>query len=139
MISIHPYNLWPLHVKVFTPEALKIWEGLSNVGKTVKGKGKEKANFVQSPALPPGFTYSVELEGVDGKSTGGSGRTKPIEVQDGGCVVLVLITGVYVFFAEKFTTAYLKKDLDLLASKNSIKCAVCHESLTNYTSACFFL
>ncbi|KAE9408580.1 hypothetical protein BT96DRAFT_985461 [Gymnopus androsaceus JB14] len=122
MLSIHPYNLWPLHVKIFTPQALKIWKDLANMEKTAKGKGKEKANTIRSTALPPGFTYSVELEGVDGKLAGGSGRTKPIDVQD-----------------EKFTTAYLKKDLDLLASKIHVKCTICQEPLTGYSSACFFL
>ncbi|KAJ3761797.1 hypothetical protein EV360DRAFT_79874 [Lentinula raphanica] len=83
MISVHPYNLWPLHVKIFTPQALKVWEGLMTPRKGTKGKGKEKADATRSITLPQGFTLSVELEGVDGKLAGGSGRTKPIDVQDG--------------------------------------------------------
>lgn len=35
-------------------------------------------------SLPPGFTCTVELEGVDGKSgRAGSGRQGPISVTDG--------------------------------------------------------
>ncbi|KAJ3988878.1 hypothetical protein F5890DRAFT_265375 [Lentinula detonsa] len=117
MISIHPYNLWPLHVKVFTPQALKIWQEFSNVKKATKGKGKQKADAVGSITLPRGFTHSVELEGVDGKLAGGSGRTEPIDVQD-----------------EKFTSAHLNKHINLLASKESLECSVCHEPLTTYTS-----
>ena len=71
MLSISPYNMWPLHVKIFTKEALKIWNDVEKL-------------TGQSASLPPGFTYSIELEGVDGKSGNtGTGRTNPIEVNDG--------------------------------------------------------
>ncbi|KAF5388783.1 hypothetical protein D9757_005670 [Collybiopsis confluens] len=87
MISVHPYNLWPLRVKIFTPQALEVWQDLENIGKPLRGrKGKEKADAIRPAILPPGFTYSVELEGVDGKSVIGKGsrrrRAAPIEVQD---------------------------------------------------------
>ena len=40
-------------------------------------------NDIASP-LPPGFTCTLELEGVDGKSGHpGSGRQGPISVNDG--------------------------------------------------------
>jgi hypothetical protein len=66
MIRTHPYNTWPLQVKAFTREADKAWTTLS---KTIP--------------LPPGLVYTVELEGVDGKSgLVGSGRTGPIDVAD---------------------------------------------------------
>ncbi|KAL0956180.1 hypothetical protein HGRIS_002340 [Hohenbuehelia grisea] len=67
MIASHPYNTWPLHVKLFTTQAVKFWEDASH------------------PTIPlPGFTLSTELEGVDGKSGhAGSGRQGPIEVTDG--------------------------------------------------------
>ncbi|KIK68866.1 hypothetical protein GYMLUDRAFT_67571 [Collybiopsis luxurians FD-317 M1] len=119
MISIHPYNLWPLHVKIFTSQALKVWEELLNVEKAPKGKGKEKASSVRTTTLPPGFTYTVELEGVDGKSiaAGRSRRTEPIEVQD-----------------EEFVMAHLNKNIDLLASKSNLNCSVCQEPLTGYSS-----
>lgn len=67
MVRSHPYNTWALHVKLFTAEAAKVWDGLSR----------------KAPLLP-GFTSTVELEGVDGKSgKTGSGRTGPIDVTDG--------------------------------------------------------
>jgi structure-specific endonuclease subunit SLX1 len=69
MIARHPFNTWPLHVKLFTEEAVKSWEAAS----AAKG----------APAMPPGFTCSIELEGVDGMSGHpGSGRTEPIDVHD---------------------------------------------------------
>ncbi|KAG5720453.1 hypothetical protein E4T56_gene9380 [Termitomyces sp. T112] len=68
MISTHPYSTWPLHVKLFSDEAVAAW----------------KAAARHSAPMPPGFTYSIELEGVDGKSGKvGSGRREPISVKDG--------------------------------------------------------
>ncbi len=70
MICLHPYNTWPLHVKLFTKDAVKHWE--------------DAANRPPSLSLPPGFTCRVELEGVNGKSgLVGSGRKGPIDVTDG--------------------------------------------------------
>lgn len=67
MISSHPYNLWPLHVKLFTDEASKVWD-----------------QSVTDVELPKGFTCVREYEGVDGKSGKvGSGRRGPIDVTDG--------------------------------------------------------
>lgn len=68
MVLSHPFNTWPLHVKLFTEEATKIWTKV----------------ITKSGALPKGMTYTVELEGVDGKSDNpGSGRSGPIDVTDG--------------------------------------------------------
>ncbi|KAG5352191.1 hypothetical protein C0989_003272 [Termitomyces sp. Mn162] len=68
MISTHPYSTWPLHVKLFSDEAVAAW----------------KAAARDSAPMPPGFTCSIELEGVDGKSGKvGSGRREPISVKDG--------------------------------------------------------
>ncbi|EMD36797.1 hypothetical protein CERSUDRAFT_123845 [Gelatoporia subvermispora B] len=68
MIPAHPYVAWPLHVKLFSEEAVKMW------------------NFACRAAddpLPRGFRCEEELEGVDGKSgLLGSGRAGPIEVKD---------------------------------------------------------
>lgn len=67
MVATNPYDKWPLHVKLFTDEAVKCWNGV-----------------VYSTPLPPGFTYTTELEGVDGKSGNvGSGRKGPIDITDG--------------------------------------------------------
>jgi len=70
MITRHPFNTWPLHVKLFTEEAVKFWE-VASIAK-------------DASAMPPGFTCSIELEGVDGKSGHvGSGRNGPIDIEDG--------------------------------------------------------
>jgi hypothetical protein len=70
MISQPPFNTWPLHVKLFTHEAEQYWKGSHPIN-------------IASP-LPPGFTCTVELEGVDGKSGHvGSGRQGPITTDDG--------------------------------------------------------
>ncbi|TFK74609.1 hypothetical protein BDN72DRAFT_667420 [Pluteus cervinus] len=103
MISNHPYNTWPLHVKIFTKEASKWWnDAVKNIDIT---------------PLPPGFQCSIELEGVDGKSgqPGGSGRQGPIDVKD-----------------ERFTSALLAKNTTLLARTSAVNCSICHQSLTEY-------
>ncbi|KZV99005.1 hypothetical protein EXIGLDRAFT_726492 [Exidia glandulosa HHB12029] len=67
MLSSHPYNLWPLHVKLFTSEAMRFW------GEAARS----------TPPLPAGLTVQIELEGVDGKSgQAGSGRQGPLDVTD---------------------------------------------------------
>ncbi|ESK91029.1 giy-yig catalytic domain containing protein [Moniliophthora roreri MCA 2997] len=115
MISNHPYNTWPLHLKIFTLGAQKIWE---DVVEPRSGKGRTKLDnaFTAPSPLPRGFSVSVELEGVDGKSgLVGSGRDKPIDVKD-----------------VAFTTAYLGKNTDL-ASNGQFRCVICKETITDYT------
>jgi hypothetical protein len=74
MINTPPYNSWPLHVKLFHPDAVKGWN----------------AAEIIVPDMPQGFTFSVELEGVDGKSGDyGSGRKGPIDVKDGWLVLIL--------------------------------------------------
>ena len=70
MIASHPYSNWPLHVKLFTKEAVKAW------AEAAQGNAQ----------LPMGFTTVIELEGVDGKKANvyvGGGRKGPIDVSDG--------------------------------------------------------
>ena len=75
MLSTHPYTFWPLHVKLFTPEAVKGWV----------------AACKNPTPLPPGFTCCVELEGVDGKRDDvGSGRTGPMDVTDSMSLIIWL-------------------------------------------------
>lgn len=69
MLTSQHYSSWPLHVKLFTPEAVKHWEAIC----------KSESN-----PLPLGLTFAIELEGVDGKSGQvGTGRAGPIDVTDG--------------------------------------------------------
>lgn len=75
MICSHPYNTWPLHVKLFTTEAEKAWQYSGN------------------SALPRGFSCTLELEGVDGKSGhAGTGRKGPIDVSDSESTCLISTT-----------------------------------------------
>lgn len=92
MIRSHPFNLWPLHVKLFTEEARDVWYALldrrAKLNATKRGRGKAADPPTAIPYeshFPPGFTWSVELEGVDGRSghSSGSGRSGPLQVKDG--------------------------------------------------------
>ncbi|RDB24860.1 Structure-specific endonuclease subunit SLX1 [Hypsizygus marmoreus] len=104
MISNHPYSTWPLHIKLFTEEAVKGW--------------RDATKDTDLLPLPRGFTCSIELEGVDGKSGKvGSGRQGPITVKD-----------------EQFTSAYLAKNTALLASNQPLNCSICAERISEYTS-----
>ncbi|KAG6920080.1 hypothetical protein DXG01_010148 [Tephrocybe rancida] len=102
MLLNHPYNTWPLHVKLFSDEAVAAWTAATR----------------DAPPMPPGFTCSIELEGVDGKSGKvGSGRQGSIDVKD-----------------ERFTSSYLAKNTALLATNRPLQCSVCQEEVTNYTT-----
>ncbi|KAI0357682.1 hypothetical protein OH77DRAFT_1494598 [Trametes cingulata] len=99
MVSSHPYNTWPLAVKLFTEEAAKIWHNSS----------KDPS----MPPLPPGLHVSTELEGVDGKSgKTGSGRTGPIDVLD-----------------TQFTTEHLQKAAAIFTPGSRLRCSICHEEI----------
>ena len=70
MVASFPYTAWPLHVKLFTEEAEKLWNTLNT--------------DLAIPPLPLGLVVQVELEGVDGKSGKvGAGRSGPVDVTDG--------------------------------------------------------
>ncbi|KAF6760081.1 hypothetical protein DFP72DRAFT_883120, partial [Ephemerocybe angulata] len=119
MIRSHPFNLWPLHVKLFTEEARDTWHTLldrnCNPARSTKGKSKDPPPPASRDAyFPPGFTWTVELEGVDGKSghLHGSGRTGPLEVKD-----------------EHFTSVILAKNTALMASANETCCTVCGDAV----------
>ncbi|KAG6829449.1 hypothetical protein H0H92_004509 [Tricholoma furcatifolium] len=121
MISHHPYNTWPLHVKLFSDEAVGAW----------------KAATRSSASMPPGFTCTTETEGVDGKSGKvGSGRQGPIKVKDGNEQILVLQIELLLIssISEHFTSTYLAKNTALLAANPSLCCSVCNEEILNYTS-----
>ncbi|KAF7972709.1 hypothetical protein HWV62_17156 [Athelia sp. TMB] len=104
MLGSHPYSNWPLHVKLFTEEAVKTWLALTK-------QASEQA------LIPKGLKVATELEGVDGMSGYvGSGRKGPIEVSD-----------------VAFTTSFLQKHDELVASQRPLACSVCHEMLHNYS------
>ncbi|KAJ6593654.1 hypothetical protein B0H19DRAFT_1091410 [Mycena capillaripes] len=103
MLSTHPWSTWPLHVKLFTEAAVKGWKS---------------ANSDPRTPLPPGFTCTTELEGVDGKSgQAGSGRRGPLSVDDA-----------------LFTSAHLAKNTLLLASNQQLTCSICAQDVLNYST-----
>lgn len=120
MVRSYPYTTWPLHVKLFTDEAAKAWIDLS-----------------RKAPLPPGFSYSVELEGVDGKSgKTGSGRTGPIDVTDcepAFLAFLVLIAHRYPCLV-KFTTSHIQKAQTFCATHLSHRCLICKDPITDFPS-----
>ncbi|KAL5514722.1 hypothetical protein ACEPAG_2038 [Sanghuangporus baumii] len=125
MLATHPYSTWPLHVKLFTHEAVKHWAAADSVGSLLTRDRKTKTKLPDLDAvdlckdMPRGFTVSVELEGVDGKGQGnsragsGSGRTGPIDVTD-----------------SQFTAEHLEKHTAVLANPAPPTCSVCNESLS---------
>lgn len=118
MICSHPYNTWPLHVKLFTTEAEKAWH--------------DSARDPGNAALPQGFTYTLELEGVDGKSgKDGTGRTGPIDVDDSKSTSSVsLIGSLKASLSAAFISQHLNKWTTLLGSGKHLKCSVCSEPIT---------
>jgi hypothetical protein len=113
MIRTHPFSTWPLHVKLFTEEVVQYWNTLAfsspllsayqqhnhchNSDDNNPASGDEFTKGKQHPnqglyelLFPPGFTCSVELEGVDGASgIQGSGRRGPLCITDGKCCVFM--------------------------------------------------
>ncbi|KAH9485240.1 Structure-specific endonuclease subunit SLX1 [Psilocybe cubensis] len=103
MISLHPFNTWPLHVKIFTKEVADQWAAADASGIL---------------PLPPGFTCSVELEGVDGRSgLRGSGRKGPISVDDA-----------------EFTSEILSKSRKIIDSGRPLTCSICHEPIDDFAT-----
>ncbi|KAG9085839.1 Slx4p interacting protein [Ceratobasidium sp. UAMH 11750] len=99
MIPIAPYKTWPLHVKIFTEEAKRLWDEVQQPG-------------LDAP-LPRGFTYSVEYEGVDGKASIPSGqqpatRTGPIDVKD-----------------TQFTLSHIDKYQNIIDQGTPLSCSLC--------------
>ncbi|KAF9453910.1 hypothetical protein P691DRAFT_522268 [Macrolepiota fuliginosa MF-IS2] len=142
MIRTHPFSIWPLHVKIFTEEALRCWDVLTSVPPSFLSsllfrssssacelhangneftKQYERLHNTQrqyGPLFPPGFTCSVELEGLDGLSgLRGSGRTGPIHLTD-----------------EHFTSPYLAKHAALVASGHPLKCSICSSPIHDFAS-----
>jgi hypothetical protein len=106
MIASHPYVSWPLRATFFTEEALKAWNDATRT-----------LDLKELP-LPPGFSHTVELEGVDGKSgQRGSGRSGPIDVTD-----------------NDFTELCLRKHAELLSSTKTPSCSICSQNIDNYAS-----
>lgn len=132
MLSVHPYTTWPLHVKLFTRDAVKHWH---DAGSSVAKPRSKQLSTLDSlvSGIPRGLTVSVELEGVDGK-TGDSedvevGRGKPIEVTDGELLMHDATSSFVTTSSVTFTSTHLAKYTKLLSQGQAHKCAVCAETM----------
>ena len=114
MLTTHPYTNWPLHVKLFTTEALKGW-----------------TEACEAPTLLPlGFTVCVELEGVDGKCDNvGSGREGPIDVTDSMDLPRSPSSMLTRVTVEMFTSEHLAKHNVVLSSGVPQTCTICGSNL----------
>ncbi len=154
MLRTHPYTTWPLHVKLFTRDAVKCWVSTmtahgSDSGELKKTGGRSKKLVIIPSAaeltdgLPRGMVVTVELEGVDGSGKDESlderpRRKGPIEVTDG---VYAPCSGAFETkknSAETFTSAHLAKQTRLLASKPVHPCSVCNEPIDLASSVSYY-
>ena len=117
MITMSPFNTWPLHVKLFTHEAELYWKDSNDV----------------APPLPPGFTCTTELEGVDGKSGQvGSGRQGPITIDDGKLLLSFSSRLTYFSLTEEFASTILARDAVIVAAGGNVECTICREPILDY-------
>lgn len=121
MLSSHPYNTWPLSVKIFTEEAEKAWLSAGKVS--------------EMPPLPVGVKVVTELEGVDGQSGKlGSGRTGPIDVSDG---MFSKAATTYAHandtkpppYVAHFTAEHLRKASSIFVPDRDLRCFICHDAV----------
>jgi predicted GIY-YIG superfamily endonuclease len=115
MITSYPYSNWPLHVKLFSTEAVKAWE----------------ESYRTNPYLPMGFTSAIELEGVDGKKADvnvGSGRRGPIDVSDGKLEPVIWST-LSMFLPGSFTSTHLAGARALASGPRTSPCSVCKDPI----------
>ncbi|CAE6536951.1 unnamed protein product [Rhizoctonia solani] len=99
MLPIPPYSTWPLHVKIFTEEAKRLWD--------------EVQEIETNQPLPEGLTVSVEFEGVDGTTAvPTSARAGPIDVKD-----------------TDFNLSHIYKYQSLVNKGTQMPCSVCRSEI----------
>lgn len=118
MVTTHPYNTWPLHVKFFTNTSKKAWD---------------EAAVSQPP--PSGMTFTEEYEGVDGKSgLFGSGRVEPIDVTDGKKIHITSGLAFAENRKDQFSVQHMQKSSLIRTVPHGPKCTVCSKPVENYRS-----
>ena len=118
MVTAHPYNMWPLHVKFFTSTSKKAWD-----------------EAAVSQPLPTGMTFTEEYEGVDGKSgLSGSGRVGPIDVTDGKKAHITAGSALAEDHEGQFSVRHMQKSSLTRATLHGPKCTICSRSVGNYHS-----
>ena len=100
MLTKAPFRRWPLHIRVFTPEAWQIWNEFKLVGQVdpepvpvirpkVKGvrkapvKRKTTADARRFESLPEVATVVLDLGGVFGQAPGRTEATRGVTKLDG--------------------------------------------------------
>ena len=115
MVTAHPYNMWPLHVKFFTSLSKKEWD-----------------EAIVSQPLPTGMTFSEEYEGVDGRSgLPGSGRVGPIDITDGR-VRASHVSDVTEEHVGEFSARHMEKSSSVRTLLRNPKCTICPNRIENY-------
>ena len=101
-------------MKLYSKDARIAWEQLN----------------ADEPALPKGFSWTEELEGVDGKSgLVGSGRTVPIDVTDSAYPIKYVVTSS-ILWSGDFTSEHLAKFEGLHRISDTAKCSICREAIS---------
>lgn len=115
MVTAHPYNMWPLHVKFFTSMSKKAWD-----------------EAIVSQPLPAGMTFTEEYEGVDGKSgVLGSGRAGPIDTTDGR-VRANHTPDVTEGRAGQFSAGHMQKNSSVRTMLYDPECIICLKPVEDY-------
>ena len=118
MVTTHPYNMWPLHIKFFTSMSKKAWD-----------------EAAVSQPFPAGMTFTEEYEGVDGKSgLPGSGRVGPIDVTDGKKVHLAAGLALAEDCVGQFCVQHMHKSSLIRTILRGPKCTICSKPVENYRS-----
>ena len=118
MVTAHPYNMWPLHIKFFTRMSKKAWD---------------EATVSQS--LPAGMTFAEEYEGVDGRSgLSGSGRVGPVDITDGRVCVGHTPDVTKNHAIGQFSAQHMQKSSSLRTVLRDPKCVICSTPVKAYHS-----
>lgn len=117
MITAHPYNIWPLHIKFFTSTSKKAWD-----------------ETIVSQPLPAGMTFTEEYEGVDGRSgLPGSGRVGPIEITDGR-VHADRASDIAEERAGQFSVQHMQKSSSNRSILHAPECTICLKPVEDHHS-----
>lgn len=82
LLSVPPFQRYPLHVRFFTPEAQDIFNALDESA-APKPRAKKKSAMPLPPPLSESFTTTLDLGGVSGQSGNRCENTSGVTVLHG--------------------------------------------------------